>query len=279
MPRPRMTVSPNTPTPLGFGLLPCAVEQLRADPHARMGVQFEPGSGVRGGVVALDALSQAPAGALVPEDYADYEHGYPLVETDPFLIYDGVTAKPIGVTAEDLQKRAKDRLTRTAGHWIERGFLPQLAASTTEKLVTAAVDPDVAIGLLEEWLGDVVGAQGVIHVPRLAIGSLGKHVSASGTRQVTKLGCPVAFGTGYRNVAPAALADGEPSTPAAGEVWVYATGPVQVNRSGVEALAGGPLGGMHYSSNTVTVFAGEVVSVGFEVGVVAVPVKFEIENP
>ena len=61
-------------------------------------------------------------------------------------------------------------------------------------------------------------------------------------------------------------------------VWIWATGPVVVNRSGIEALGSGAAA-MALAQNTATVYSTEVVSVGYEVGAVAVPVKFEVENP
>lgn len=274
MAQPRLTVTAPTAVPLGYGLLPAAGEQLRPDAHARLGTQYEPVTGNTAGVSQItDPLSGAFTGPLVAEDYAAYPDGAPLVTTSPFLCWAGIKAKPVGTTVEELMARARAKLQLTAGWCIERGFYPQLTAAASTTLAGAPVDPDIAIGLIEQWLADKVGAQGVIHAPRLAIGSIGKHTSASGNRQVTKLGCPVAYGGGYQNLAPGGGAA------AAGTVWVYATGPVLVNRSGIDSQPGTGPAGVDYPSNTATVFATEVVSVGYEVGVVAVPVKFEVENP
>jgi hypothetical protein len=276
VPQPRPTVPGPTPTPLGYGLLPCAAEVLRADSKARYGVQFEPITGTTGGVATItDGVGR---GTLTPETFDDTDGQLPLVETDPFLIYAGVEARLVGrIQTEaggELEARARTKLGLTAGRWIERGFQPQLLAAAVHPEISSntAVDPDIALGLLEEWMADVVGALGVIHIPRRGIGVFGKHVAPSGTRQQTKLGQPVAFGTGYRNLAPGGGAA------AAGTVWVWATGPVQVNRSGIEPLGSGAEA-MTLRQNSTTVYATEVVSVGYEAGAVAVPVKYEVENP
>lgn len=269
MAQPRATVAAQTPQPLGYGLLSAASEQLRDDPHARFGVQFEPASGVSGGIVGINLTTAAPAAALVPDDYTGYEYGYPLVETDPFLIYSGVQAKPVGTTVTELADRARTKLALQAGRWIEKGLWDlQLTDAATEALSATPVGPMHALGLLEEWLGEVVGCHGVIHASRLAAATLAEngYVAPAGQKMLTRLGTPVAFGTGYAGTGPAAVAA------AAGTTWLYATGPVQINRAGIESQSRLPREGMAFASNTLTVFATEVVSVGFEVAAVAVPV-------
>lgn len=276
---PRPWVSGPAPAPLDYGLATASSEQLRADDHATRGVLYEPLSGLSGGVVAVvNDGTQKPAAALTPETFAATAGEFPTIETDPFLIYAGVQAKPVGHSVDDFAERAKAKLALAAYRFIEAGLWATSGASALTAAGVAtdltgsgtAVSPAAGVGLLEEWLADHVGAKGVIHAPRRAGSVLhgARQVTVTGGKQTTRLGMPVAFGAGYANHAPGGAAA------AAGVVWLYATGPVLVNRSGMEVwppARGGQ--SMDLPHNTSTVYATEVVSVGYEVGVVAVPVQ------
>jgi hypothetical protein len=270
--RPRPTVAAPTLTPLPYGLLSVAAQEHRADPHTQFGVQYEPTSGVGPeGVVGID-VQQQPTGTLTAEVLADE---FPTIFTEPFLIFSVVTGKFFGRTIGEIQEFGDRRLAAHAGRFIERGLQtgpsggPALAAAGTTQLATAPVAPTVALGLVEEWIASTVGAQGVLHVPTIAIPRLAEHrqVAPSGAQMRTVLGTPVAVGAGYRNVAPGDV------PAAAGVAWLYATGPVLVNRSEtlLRSVPDGEKADLVHGS--ATAYATEVVSVGFEGGVVAVPIS------
>lgn len=271
--RPRPTVSAPTLSPLPFGLLTVAAEEHRADEHAQFGVQYEPASGVTGGVVGLDVY-QVPTGAMTPET-VEVDGRWPTIFTDPFLIYDVVTGHfaPNSITIGELQARANAKLALNASRWIERGLHTApagyacLSAAGTTTLGGGAVSASVGIGLLEQWIADTVGAQGVIHAPRLAISALTSRqlTDTTGPRLQTRdLDTPIAAGAGYLNTGPGAV------SAAAGTAWLYATGPVLVNRAQpqLRAVPDGQKADLVHGA--ATAYATEVVSVGFEAGAAAV---------
>src|SRR4051794_22692856 len=170
--RPRPTVAAPTLTPLPYGLLSVAASEHRADPHMQFGVQYEPTSGVGPeGVVGID-VHQSPTGPLTAELLGDE---FPTIFTEPFLIYSVVSGKFFGRTIGEIQEFADRRLAAHAGRFIERGLQTgpsggaALAAAGTVKLAPGPLAPTVALGLLEEWIAGTVGAQGVLHVPTIAV--------------------------------------------------------------------------------------------------------------
>lgn len=284
--RPRLFVPAPTPAPLPYGLLSVADERTPTDPHAQLGVQFEPLHGLTGGIATINA-DGTQSGSLSAEDFTvedtalglPYNGTFPTVYTNPFLIFAGVTAKPIGHTVEELQDRATAKLAMGAQYWIEQGLWVgssgghHLAASTTTTLGGGSpVTVQQGIGLLEEWIGNQLGAQGVIHASRKCGPALWNEVRATGNKLMTAVaGTPVALGTGYRNTAPG---DAAANTNVG---WLYATGPVVVHRSDVQ-LREVPSGQKTtLNQNITTVYATEIVSVGFAPGTsqvaAAVPVS------
>jgi hypothetical protein len=270
--RPRPTVSAPTLSPLPFGLLTVAAEETRSDPHAQFGVQFEPASGVTGGVVGLD-INQVPTGALTPETFGGTNDHFPTLFTEPFLIYAAVQGRFQGYSIGEIQERANAKLALTASRWIERGLYTgasggvRLNAGTATSLSATPVSAARGLGLIQQWISDTVGAQGVLHLPPVAAPALNDHLAASGPRMLTRLGTPVAVGAGYLNTAPGGAAA------AAGVAWLYATGPVQVNRSETQLRSVPDGQKADLVHGTATAYATEVVSVGFEAGVAAVPIS------
>lgn len=277
---PRPLVPAPTAAPLEYGLLSVVADSVRMDPHTRYGVEYEPLSGTTGGTATITLPSQA-RGPMTPETFGvdgDPTFGQlPLVQTAPFLIYAGVQAKPVGHTVEELQARAEAKLALQAGALIEAGLLlgpagdysDGLAAAGTTSLSATPVSPARAMGLLHRWMADTVGAKGVIHSPVDAVGALWAQTSIVGGKHVTRLSVPVAYGAGYANVAPGGVAAAD------GVAWLYATGPLQINRAGVEKMPPSTGASMTLAANLSTVYAAEVVSVGYEAGAVAVPVLID----
>lgn len=84
-----------------------------------------------------------------------------------------------------------------------------------------AVKAQYGLALLEQAIADSpVGAQGLIHAPRLVASVL--RLEADGSTLRTSLGTPVVAGVGYSKKGPTG-ADAP-----AGKAWMYATGPVSV---------------------------------------------------
>lgn len=92
----------------------------------------------------------------------------------------------------------------------------------------AAALPIEALGRLEEAIG-ATAEGGVIHAtPAIATVWAANHLLyISGTRLLTHLGTPVVVGTGYEGAQPVGQA-----APDTEQMWAFATGPVDVRRSG-----------------------------------------------
>lgn len=282
--RPRLFIPAPSLAQLPYGLLSVANEVTPNDPHAQLGVQYETLSGLSGALAGLDELG-ALQGTLSPTESFDSSTpagSLPTIYTNPFLAYAGVQAHPVGHTPEELQARASAKLALAAGYLVEQALWSGSAssndhlnaASTTDLTPTAgtATNIDLGIGLLEQWIGENVGAQGSIHAGRILGGSLWNQVHAQGTRMLTTLGTPVAFGSGYDGSGPSGATK---ATPDAGTTWLYATGPVTVVRSEVGYTHVPPAQATSYANQAVltTVYATEIISVGFESGVAAVLVN------
>lgn len=277
--RPRLSITAPTLSPLPFGLLSVANELTPSDVHAQLGVQYETLSGVVGSLAGLDAHG-ALSGTLSPnETFSGTTPAgvFPTIYTNPFLTYAGVQAHIVGHTIEEIQDRATAKLALNAGRLIEKALWSgtassndQLNAATTTVLNPTpgtAVPIQYGLGLLENWLGNIVGAQGLLHAPRTASGSLWNLVHVAGNRQLSVLGTAVSFGAGYDGTGPTGATN---AAPAAGTTWLYASGPVTVVRSQVGYSTVPPAQKTDLSHNLATVYATEIVSVAFESGAAAV---------
>lgn len=158
--------------------------------------------------------------------------GSGLADATPFTLYGSTLCSPVGNTADDAEGRALAHLlTReeaAAEHeaWTgDLGSLPSLDDDPTVLAGGAAVDPVVALALLEQHIADEYGSVGVIHMTRAAaLLASGRMIERSG-RLTTRLGTPVAAGAGYPGTGPdgAEVSDGQ--------VWAYASPAVLVLRS------------------------------------------------
>jgi hypothetical protein len=225
---PPLYVEPPAVVPAGFGLAAVAGMPPTGDAHWQNGIQYQP-------------LDCDPAGAWGDPCAADQPdksvpYGVGLVTATPFTVYAGWNCKAVGYTEAEILQRAQANLL--LGEWraVEDtvwtgalGNTPALATADADNLGTAA-DPVDALALLEDYLGQTFGGQGVIHMSRY----LATHLITNGTitpqgdRLMTGLGTLVAAGGGYTaNTGP----DGTDA--AAGSYWMYATGPVSIRRSEV----------------------------------------------
>lgn len=245
--------------PLRFGLL-SAVEQPLSQDHWRMGLLRQPL--VCDGTDSILALPCIVTGGptMVPT-----VTGAPGVASDPFRVYAWLPCATVGWGDDlgDLKARTEAALTngeaRAVEHIVWTGIptatgvggagpmYPHLAANasvpasamgamTVEKQPAAtvltsgtAIDVVEAIGLLEGALASCYGGEGVIHVPRSALAHLHTRcmVEQQGQQLRTLGGNVVAAYSSNDRMGP----DG--TTPAAGQGWFYATGAVQLYRSGI----------------------------------------------
>ena len=265
---PPADVAEPTPEAAGFGLYSVA-RVLDGDTRTQSGVRWEPSvCGVAG---AFPVGCAETSGWPLP-----YVDGIPTVEAAPFGVSAGQECKLVGTTLDRLRDLAAARLRWTEQTAVERAYwtgepfgagvvTPHLAdPDAVEVLAAAPVDPKLAVGLLEEYLGGITGVVGVLHAPRVLSEVL--PTSEKGGVLRTKLGTRVAFGTGYPGTGP----DGAPRP--AGVAWVYATGPVQVVRSEVLNLPNDPRDALDRETNDARVQAVRIVSVGHSCGLAAVPV-------
>lgn len=268
---PLALVAEPTPEAAGFGLYSVATVLDPTDEHTQSGVMWEPSvCGVAG---AFPVNCPQTAGFPLPT-----VDGIPLVEALPFGVSSGQECKIVGTPIEQLRDLARARLRFTEQFAVEQAYwsgsafaadVDGLHLARPEAVVLSAtpVKASLAIGLLEEALGQMSGAVGVIHAPRVAFGALKGFVSAQRGVMRTELGTKVAFGTGYDGSAPDGAARG------AETAWVYATGPVQVVRSAVLDLPGEDREALDRETNVANVQAVRIVSVGHSCGLVAVPVN------
>lgn len=145
-----------------------------------------------------------------------------VAEALSFVVYGEYAANPIGTSLEEAQQRAVDHLLTREIARVEQalwtgdlGNTPSLISGATT-LTSSAYLP--ALGLLEEWIGDAYGSQGVIHMTRFAATMLVEALDARGGRLFTKaLGTPVVVGAGYPGTGPTG------QSPAAGASWMFAS--------------------------------------------------------
>jgi hypothetical protein len=265
---PVVEVPEPTPVPAGFGLYSVAQLADPTDKHTQAGVTWRP--------TICGVATPFPINC--PEDYTlGFVEGVPFAETRPFGIAVGLRCKLVGITIPEMREVVREQLRLTESRGVEVGYLrgevlpdgspsPHLHDVPAENVLGGGpVSAAMGIGLLEEAIGNMTGAQGVIHAPRLSIGTLGGQVAADGGKLRTKLGTPVAFGTGYDGSGP----DG---TVPAGSRWLYATGPVQVTRGPVVDIPSEDREVLNRETNDATVWAARIVSVGHSCGIYAVQI-------
>lgn len=272
---PPADVAEPTPEAAGFGLY-SAAQVVDGDNRTHAGVRWEPT--VCGLAGSFPVGCAETAGWPLP-----YVDGIPTVTAAPFGVSAGQECKIVGVELAHLRDLATARLRYTEQRAVERAYwtgapfgagvtTPHLAAGDDVQVLAAApVKASLAVGLLEEYLGNLTGVIGVLHAPRVAFGALKGFVAAKGGGMRTELGTRVAFGTGYPGTAPDAAPGATRPDPEV--AWIYATGPVQVVRSGVLHLPDDPRDALDRETNDARVQAVRIVSVGHSCGLAAVPVN------
>lgn len=191
----------------------------------------------------------------------------PVPRFDPFAAYEPITCSAIGMGDwREFAERAEIVLDATQSFPVEHAISQGVAGSTNPffgdgnlvALGGGAVTPEVGLSYLEQAIGET-GRMGMIHAPPavvaawgfgagLRIGSLNN--PPSGVLRSPN-GNPIAAGGGYIGADPVSEA-----SPAAGQSWVFATGPVQVYIGETE-LSGDDINGTLDTSNNDVTFRAE----------------------
>lgn len=192
------------------------------------------------GVSNVAAQGTQQTGTSSTQAYNDPKtgDGKAWTTSDPFTVLAGVSCGSLGTLDVDDQARATAALAAAEQRLVEATFergnvAPRLAAAgaVVTPAGTGGLRVRRAIGALEAYLRAEYGGTGVLHIsPALA-----EYIEPTRDGAVlrTRLGTPIAFGSGYEGVAPAGTA------PAANQLWIYATGAVAVRRSAVALPATG----------------------------------------
>jgi len=222
---------------------------------------------------------------------------------DVFRVYGWEPCSPVGFGDDlaDLKRRAEQRLTDGEARAVERVFwtghptdgpattvyphlaadavvsgLPQGAVTPTKQLAatevtSSAVTPAEAVALLEGYLGECYGGEGVIHVPRAALALLDNAyvVRREGEQLRTLAGNRVAAYSGGAYPGPDGVA------PGAGTGWFYATGAVQVKRGQLQDLGSQPGEIVGREQNTTLYLVYRLYSVTFDCCLAAAEVALE----
>lgn len=274
---PPVNVTGPTPMPKEFGLYSVATITDSNDSHAQGGVQYDPLS--CGAVATVSAACGTPGGPAMPGTAELTPDRW--VHSSAFMVYAGPQGRLVSYRPDELLTKAQSWLRLGEEAAVERGFWTgasltddpaalhltagdAAAGGKVEVLAAAAVSPKLGIGLLEEALGDRLLGRGVIHAPRVAIPFL-PDLFPAGTRLQTKLHTDVAAGSGYDGSGP----DG--AARAAGEAWLYGTGPVKVTRGEAFEVGGDDVGRLlDRTTNEITVLSGRLVTVTYECALVGV---------
>lgn len=262
-------------TPLPYGLL--SVVQTPTDDvdkrHWRNGIQFQ---GIPcGRAHTTQDPCPSPSAGFLKTPTAD---GIPTRGAESFTVYAELVCSAVGYYP-DANARILAHFTNGEERAVSRVFwtgiidspvtgvtYPHLAAdedvfstgmspvqlqTAAEVIVTGVVDIVEGIGLLEEALAECFGGVGVIHAPRTAFAHMAANhlVETRGGKAYTPAGTPIAFGPEYPGTSPAG------DTPAFGNVWLYATGPVMMRRDPEVRITSTPTQALDRTVNTLTMIA------------------------
>lgn len=158
-----------------------------------------------------------------------------------FVSYLPITCSAMSIgDPEEFARRAEIALDAVQSFSAERQLAMGTGVATNPFLAdgshtltgasTTAQTPDVALAFLEEEIGET-GKQGMIHATPPVVSRWFEQNRADTRPLVTVNGTRVVSGGGYQGATPSGR------TPAAaGESWVYATGPVEVRLGSVSVL-------------------------------------------
>lgn len=161
-----------------------------------------------------------------------------------FAVYTGVVCKLVGFDVQNAEAELERVFNNRESIAVARALMQQRfiasggnwSAATDITPAAGAVDPSVGLALLESHAAANYAGQATIHMPR-TIGSLvtrNGQAELVGNTLISSLGSKIAADPGYEfpNNSPTNTA------PAAGELWVYASGEVTVAASEVVQKSG-----------------------------------------
>jgi len=197
-----------------YGLLD-TIKPKPGSPHIGLGAIYE--SEFCGPARAFEAPCVEDPDPKVADD------GITVVEGEPIPIYHLFQCRMVG-SVSTAEERARRSLDLGASRAVETGFQTVFADGSTD--ITpggTAVDVVEGLALLEEYSGEVYGARPVIHTTRANATRLMSRgvLFRAGDHLETGLGSLVVAGSGYGGLS-------QPSAPAAGAGWMYATGAVSI---------------------------------------------------
>lgn len=252
--------------PHPFGLLSAAVVVEDTDPHLGFGpTEWE--TDACG--TAHTTIWECREDGAEPRAAKTTDDGVPLTEASPFTVYRLSTCRTVG-QYDRAAERAGRSLLLAEGHGVEAYLLPLLLAAATD--VTPAggpMHPTDALGVLEQESAERYAARPTFLVPRLLVPPLREGVARYGNHLETMLGSYVGATGGWAgggNIGP------DPGTaPAAGALWMVATGLIHLRRGGIEVS--GPTTDLAVAANEYAALAERTYTAGWECFVVAVQVE------
>lgn len=224
MPIPYAIIEGPDRAPLPYGLFSTFSFRAEGDGRWQSGARFqtEPCSPIAG----------VPTWESDPETPEDHEKDLaredgPEGEAVGFTVYGHKTIDVVSTSFAEAQALAQARLLSGEERRVEQalwtgdlGNTPSLVGSTPDQpLGTAATATAQAVAALESWIATELGYQGMLHMSRWMASHLllKGAIEAKNGRLLTKLGTPVAAGTGYPGTGPGGTAPTDTAQ------WVYAT--------------------------------------------------------
>lgn len=284
-PRGFLVKSPRCTEPPKHGLLSVINPITPGDPHwMASGIEWEDDLCGDDTISFIDVCLPTTGTGTGFEKPAD--RGLNFCHADPFLVLGSFDCSTVGRPADQAFEIARKRLLA----WEERQAERTLWTGVTENgTVTpsfafgnpdcdilpvdinpaGAVNPVDAIALIEAALGDVVACGGVIHIPAQVAAYLADHklLREEDGELYSPTGYRYVIGHGYPGTGPANAAA------AAGESWIFATGPLVSARSNVIMVPDLVPEAVDRNINNITVRAERFYSIGFSCVLLAIRVE------
>lgn len=181
----------------------------------------------------------------------------PQARFDPIAIYIAITCTAMGMGSwREFASRAEVVLEATQSYAIEEAISQGVTLSANPFLGDANLDilgggaaltPEVGLRYLEDAIG-ATGRGGLIHATPAVVAAWGFDALQTEEEVLNTVnGTPVAKGGGYIGADPVSGA-----SPAAGQAWAFASGPVQVRLSPMQLIGDDINGTLDTSNNDVT---------------------------
>lgn len=220
---------PGAPSP--YGLLGGCVEVVTTpDSHELMGTTFLPMSCATAYPWVDPCLN--PTDPPTPAAPKTFDRPG-ICEFQPVTVQAGFRCSAIGLSYTEGRERALEQLRLGEQRALEEFFMGQLCTMGTGNDLTpvsGAVSAAQGVAILEGWLAENYGGQGLVHAPAAAAALFGCCNVVTRDRDdrcpETLMGNGVVFGAGYNvNIGGPGCTQAPP-----GEAYLYVTGPVRVRR-------------------------------------------------